>query len=180
MPKSPRGRSAASLIDEALEHAQRATNELRDLVHGILPASLALGGLRSAVESMATDIPIPVRLRIDDTRLPVEVETTAYFIVAEALTNVVKHAQARHAEVSIACNDAADEVLIRDSDDGRGGADPAKGNGLTGLTDRADAARGILTVLSPLGGGTDLRVVLPLATLPAQSMRKDVPTQARS
>ena len=83
---------AAELIDEAIHHAERANSELRDLVRGILPASLTRGGLRTAVESLVSDMPVPIEVDVTAPRLPLEIETTAYFIVAEALTNVIKHA----------------------------------------------------------------------------------------
>jgi signal transduction histidine kinase len=151
-------------IAEALQHAERANRELRDLVRGILPASLSHGGLRSGLESLISDIPIPVELQLTVPRLPAETETTAYFVVAEALTNVVKHARASHAVVSVDLDGATVVLCVRD--DGVGGADPAAGSGLTGLADRVEAIGGVLTVTSANGTGTLLRAAFPVASPP--------------
>jgi signal transduction histidine kinase len=154
------GHSAAGLIGEALYHAERANTELRDLVHGILPASLSQGGLRTGLESLIDDIDIPVHMHLVAPRLPAQTETTAYFVVAEALTNVVKHARATRAHVTVEVDGATLSVEVRD--DGAGGADPAHGSGLTGLTDRVAAAAGILTITSAPRIGTTLHVSLPI------------------
>ena len=95
------GSSATDLVDEALANAERANAELRDLVHGILPGSLTRGGLRAGIESLVADIAVPVDVGVTAPRLPAATETTAYFVVAEALTNVVKHAGARRARVQV-------------------------------------------------------------------------------
>lgn len=155
-----RGRTGGDEVGEALHHAERASAELRDLVHGILPASLSQGGLRHGLESLIGDLSIPVRLRTTAPELPVPTEITAYFIVAEALTNVVKHARASHADVTIDVQGVMLRVEIRD--DGIGGADPGNGSGLTGLSDRVQAAEGTLVLDSVAGGGTTVRVALPL------------------
>ncbi len=160
-----KGHSAADLIDEALYHAERANTERRDLVHGILPASLIQGGLRAGLESLIDDIAIPVHMAFAAPRLPAETETTAYFIVAEALTNVVKHAGATGANVTVVLDAGRLSVEVRD--DGCGGADPAQGTGLTGLSDRVEAAEGRLTITSTAGGGTTLHTALPVAGLAA-------------
>src|SRR6185295_2387067 len=88
------------LVDEALEHAKRATHELRELAHGILPAALTVGGLRGGVEALASRTPVPVQVEISLDRLPAPIEATAYFVVAEALTNVAKHARAAKVKVA--------------------------------------------------------------------------------
>ena len=160
-----RGEPAADLINEALRHAERANAQLRELVHGILPASLSQAGLRSGLESLIADITTPVDLEFSAPRLPAETETTAYFIVAEALANVVKHAAASRARVRISINDLL--LIVEVSDNGVGGADATRGSGLTGLQDRVDAAGGILTIASDLGDGTTLRAALPVDTAPA-------------
>ena len=160
-----KGEPAADLINEALRHAERANAQLRELVHGILPASLSRAGLRSGLESLIADITTPVDLEFSAPRLPAETETTAYFIVAEALANVVKHAAASQARVRININDLS--LIVEVSDDGVGGADATRGSGLTGLQDRVDAAGGTLTITSDLGGGTTLRASLPVDTAPA-------------
>ena len=137
-----KGDTAAELIDEALENAQRANNELRDVVHGILPAALSRGGLRAGLESLVADFTLPVDLHADIPRLAADVETTAYFIVAETLTNVIKHARATAATVKLTINDGNLDIEVRD--DGVGGADPSQGSGLTGLLDRVEASNGTL------------------------------------
>ena len=154
------GEPTADLVEEALQHAERATIELRDLVHGILPASLSRGGLRSGVESLIADTPMSVQLHFSAPRLPSQTEITAYFIVAEALTNVVKHAAATFAIVRIESDEG--QVSVEVSDDGRGGADAALGSGLIGLLDRVETVEGRLTVTSPPGAGTTLRASLPV------------------
>ena len=152
------GHPAAGFIEEALVHAQRANRELRDLVHGIMPASLTRGGLRAGLESLVADLALPVDIEVTVPRLHPQLETTAYFIVAEALTNVVKHAHATRATVNIALDGSTTRITVQD--DGRGGADPAHGTGLTGLLDRVEASDGTLVISSPCGGGTTLRATL--------------------
>jgi signal transduction histidine kinase len=155
-----RGETPGREVSEALYHAERANAELRDVVHGILPASLARGGLRTGLESLVSDLSIPVRLSATVPRLPGPIETTVYFFVAEALTNVVKHARASHAEVTVDIDGTT--LLAEVRDDGVGGADPAGGSGLTGLSDRIQAADGTLTWTSDAGRGTVVRAALPL------------------
>jgi signal transduction histidine kinase len=155
-----RGETPGREVTEALRHAERANAELRDVVHGILPASLTRGGLRTGLESLVSDLSIPVDLRLTVPRLPGQIETTVYFFVAEALTNVVKHAQATHAEVIVKIDGAT--LWAEVSDDGIGGADPAGGSGLTGLSDRIQAVDGTLTWTSAAGSGTVVCAALPL------------------
>ncbi|MEP7332538.1 MAG: GAF domain-containing protein [Terracoccus sp.] len=152
--------AAASLVEEALAHAVRASHDLREIVHGILPAALILGGLRAGVESLVADLALPVDVRVAAQRLPVKTETTSYFIVAEALNNVVKHAHATHADVDVTLN--GDVVTVVVSDDGCGGAALVGGTGLIGLLDRVEAGGGQLTITSPRGMGTSLHATLPL------------------
>jgi GAF domain-containing protein len=156
-------RPAGELIDEALGHAERANRELRDLVRGILPASLTRGGLRTGIESLVDEIPIPVQIDVATRRLSPPTETTAYFIVAEALTNVVKHAHATHALVAVQLSEQTLSIDVRD--DGGGGADPSRGTGLTGLLDRVEATGGTLKILSSPASGTELHASLPLDKL---------------
>lgn len=155
---------STKLVDEALGHAESANEELRELAHGILPAVLTRGGLRSGVEALASRAPLPVSVEVADQRLAPGLEATAYFIVAEALTNVVKHAQASRAEVRASLSGDALRVEVRD--DGIGGATADDGSGLVGLEDRAEAAGGELNVESPPGGGTVISVSLPLPRPP--------------
>jgi signal transduction histidine kinase len=151
--------SAPALLDEALEQAKLATTELRELSHGILPAVLTHGGLRAGVEALAARMPVPVGVGVSVDRLPAAVEATAYFVVAEALTNVAKHAHARRAEVTARLEDGTLRVDVRD--DGVGGAQP-DGNGLLGLGDRLAVLDGRLRVESPAGGGTLVEAAIPV------------------
>jgi PAS domain S-box-containing protein len=150
---------AGQLVGDALEQAERSNRELRELAHGVLPAVLERGGLRAGVDAFVGRLDLPVRLDVPAQRFPAEIEASAYFIAAEALTNIVKHAQAEHAEVSVSVQNGALHVQVRD--DGIGGADPA-GHGLVGLGDRATALGGRLHIESPPGGGTRLAATLPL------------------
>jgi len=150
---------AESLLGDALSHAERGNEELRELAHGILPAVLTHGGLRAGVRSLATRLDVPVRVHVPSERFSAEVEASAYFVVAEALTNVVKHAQAEGAEVSASVGDGMLRVEVRD--DGRGGADPG-GHGLVGMSDRVSALGGRLEIDSPPGAGTRVTASLPL------------------
>jgi PAS domain S-box-containing protein len=148
------------LLTAALDHAEQATDELRELSHGLLPGALTHGGLRAAVRMLASRTPVPVEIDVSVGRLPTAIEATAYFVVAEALTNVAKHAQARHAEVTARMEDGTVQVQIRD--DGVGGARP-DGSGLIGLADRLAVLDGTLTVTSQPGIGTQLRAEIPLS-----------------
>ena len=153
------GGRVEALIGEALEHAQRGQDELRELAHGILPAALISGGLRAGADAVVTRLDVPVRVEVPAERLPAEIEATAYFIVAEALTNVAKHAHAKHAQVNASVDDGTLRIEIRD--DGVGGADP-DGQGLVGMNDRVTALGGRLQIESPAGGGTRLAATLPV------------------
>jgi signal transduction histidine kinase len=147
------------LVTEALEQAENATAELRELAHGILPAVLTRGGLPAGVEALASRMPIPVDLDVSVDRLPTAVEATAYFVVAEALTNVAKHARARAAAVTVW---AQDELLsVEVVDNGIGGARP-DGAGLVGLADRVATVAGDLVVETPMCGGTRVVATIPL------------------
>ncbi|RJU00258.1 GAF domain-containing protein [Arthrobacter frigidicola] len=158
------GISTAALIQEALTHAEEANRQLRDLVRGILPVALTRGGLVAGIESFVADLPVPVTLHLMVPRLPAAVEVTGYFTAAEAITNAIKHAHAERVGVSARLSVAGDELHLRVRDDGVGGADPDMGTGLTGLTDRIEAAGGTITITSPPGSGTDLHVTLPLSS----------------
>jgi signal transduction histidine kinase len=136
-------------------------DELRELASGVHPAALADGGLRRALTTLARRSAIPVRLDIGvDGRLPEPIELAAYYVVAEALTNTVKHAHATVIDIEAAID--AEVLQLRVCDDGDGGADTTGGSGLVGLTDRVEALGGRLTFNSPSGGGTALKVALPL------------------
>jgi signal transduction histidine kinase len=152
---------ASPLLSEALEHAQRAIQELRELAHGILPAALTAGGLRAGVDALASRMPVPVEVEICADRLPPTTEATAYFVVAEALTNVAKHARAASAGVVAWVEDGTLRVEVRD--DGVGGVRP-EGRGLQGLVDRLAALHGQLQIASPADGGTLVAAAIPIAT----------------
>ncbi|HEY2603026.1 MAG TPA: GAF domain-containing protein [Thermoleophilaceae bacterium] len=149
-----------ALVDEALEHAERGNAELRELAHGILPSVLTRGGLRAGVDTVVQRLDLPVRVDIPDDRFPADIEASAYFVVAEALTNVVKHSHAESAEVKASVRDGSLYVEVRD--DGVGGADDT-GHGLVGMNDRVTALGGRVTIESPTGAGTVLVARLPLS-----------------
>jgi signal transduction histidine kinase len=151
--------NARALVAEALDHAEDATVELRELVQGILPPILTRSGLHAAVRALAVRTPVPVDVDVTVGRLPVEVEATAYFVVAEALTNVAKHSGASHATVMARVQDSTLELLVRD--DGVGGARP-DGSGFVGLADRLAVLDGHLRVESPADGGTIVAADIPL------------------
>ena len=152
----------AKLIDEAVVSTERANDELREIARGIHPAILSTGGLAPALKGIARRCPIPVELDLQTRdRFAERIEVTAYYFVAEALTNAVKHSQASAVHVTVAVTDGGIRLSV--SDDGIGGADPAGGSGLVGLKDRIGAAGGTLTVHSPPGQGTHLTAELPLA-----------------
>jgi signal transduction histidine kinase len=154
-----------TLVRQALDHAERANVELRDLAQGLLPSVLARRGLGAAIESVAARMSLPVAVDVRTGRHPPEVESTAYFIVAEALTNVVKHAGATHAEVRV--REVGGELRIEVRDDGAGGVALDRGSGLRGLDDRVAAFDGTLTITSPPGAGTRLVATLPLPPVSA-------------
>jgi signal transduction histidine kinase len=150
---------ARPLVKQALGHAEETMVELRELAHGILPAVLVRGGLRAGIDALASRMPVPVEIGVSVDRLAPAVEATAYFVVAEALTNVAKHSSADHVEVTTRIEDRALRVDVRD--DGRGGAQ-AYGTGLLGLADRLAALDGRLEVESPPGSGTHIAATIPL------------------
>jgi signal transduction histidine kinase len=151
---------AAALLDGAREELAHALEELRELARGIHPAVLTERGLPAALEALADRAPLPVAVDdIPDVRLPAPVEATAYFVVAESLTNVARYAAAHEAHVSVVRRNGSAVVEVRD--DGVGGADPASGTGLTGLADRLSALDGRLEVHSPPGEGTIIRATIP-------------------
>jgi signal transduction histidine kinase len=150
---------ALALLDEAVEHAERSNAELRELAHGILPAALTNGGLPAALDTLVARLAVPVQIDVPDRRFPGEMEASSYFVVAEAITNVVKHSQAASAGVKVEVDGATLRIEI--SDDGVGGADPG-GPGLVGINDRVTALGGQVAIDSPAGGGTRLTATLPL------------------
>jgi signal transduction histidine kinase len=156
---------AKALLAEARASASAALSELRDLVRGIHPPVLADRGLVDAVQALAltlaSSIPIELELRLDR-RLAAPVESAAYFVVAESLANAVRHSGAHRIQVSVVDSGPALQVTVRD--DGRGGADPARGTGLRGIQRRLSAFDGTLRIASPPGGPTVLEMELPCAS----------------
>jgi signal transduction histidine kinase len=150
------------LIDHAHAEAKEALVELRDLVRGVHPPVLSDRGLDAALSGLAALSPIPVTVNVNVAHRPsMTVESIAYFVVAESLANVAKHAHAQHASVDVSRTGDTLHVLVRD--DGVGGADP-RGEGLTGLADRVSGFDGRLTITSPDGGPTTVDVELPCAS----------------
>jgi signal transduction histidine kinase len=167
------GRARAKLphdpgaVDELLagahDESKRAMRELRDLVRGIAPSVLADRGLDAALSGLAERASVPVEIHTEvEERLPPAVETAAYYVVAETLTNVGRHSGASHAEVDVR-RDGAD-VVVAISDDGHGGARRKPGSGLEGLAQRVEALDGTLYVQSPEGGPTTITARLPCAS----------------
>jgi signal transduction histidine kinase len=151
---------AVELVARARTEAELAVKELRDLAHGIHPAVLSDLGLRAALEALAARAPVPVQISgVPSAPLPPAVEAAAYFVTAEALTNVAKYARASECVICLTLEDARLRVEVRD--DGIGGADASAGSGLLGLRDRVEALDGSLEVDSPLGAGTAVIVELP-------------------
>jgi signal transduction histidine kinase len=165
----------ASLVGEALTQAERSQAELRELAHGILPPVLTRG-LRAGIQSIVERLDLPVIVEISDDRFPPEIEASAYFVVAEALTNVMKHAHAKSAKVVASVDDGGLHIEVRD--DGTGGADP-NGHGLVGMTDRLTALGGRLEVESPAEGGTLLSARLPLSAVERERSQPFSPPRSR-
>ncbi|MQW74604.1 sensor histidine kinase [Nocardioides sp. dk4132] len=154
--------AVAGTIDGALEQARETVEELRRLSRGIAPPLLVDRGLQVALEDLAARSAVPVEATVQaPAQLSPHVETTAYFVASEALTNVAKHSAASGARLEVRTEDGA--LLVRVADDGAGGAHPAKGLGLAGLAQRVAAAEGRLEVDSPVGGPTVVTARIPLA-----------------
>ncbi len=158
------GGRARALVVEAGAQARQALTEIRELIHGIHPQVLTDLGLRAALGELAERCPLPVEVEWGrdagpGRRPPAAVESTAYFVVCEAVTNAVRHARARR--VTVAGGVADGRLLVTVTDDGVGGADPARGSGLRGLVDRVAVMAGTLVITSPIGGPTGVRLELP-------------------
>jgi signal transduction histidine kinase len=155
---------SADLFDDAAYELSLAIDELRDLAHGVHPSELRDLGLAKALHSIALRSTIPIRLvALPDTRLDATAEATAYYVVAEALTNARKHAGA--ASVSVRGEVSNGVLHVEVADDGVGDARPRRGSGLEGLRDRVEAIGGTLEIDSPAGEGTRIAAVLPAAPL---------------
>ncbi|MFE2280377.1 sensor histidine kinase [Streptomyces sp. NPDC059454] len=151
---------AEAVLERAQEAAEQALAELRAVVRSILPPVLADRSLPDALTALAADCPVPCRVDADVAgRCAASVEATAYFVVAEALSNIAKHSGARDAGVVVRRLD--DRLYVEIHDDGRGGADERNGSGLTGIRRRTEAHDGTLELASPPGGPTTLKVTLP-------------------
>jgi PAS domain S-box-containing protein len=148
------------LLATAGRELDLALGELRELARGLHPAALADHGLARALEGLASRLPLDVDIDVLEERLPEHVEATAFYIVSESLTNVVRHAGASSARVCVTRD--AEALRLEIADDGRGGADPSSGSGILGLRDRAEAAGGTLHVVSPPGQGTVVTARLAL------------------
>jgi signal transduction histidine kinase len=154
--------AAEQLLASAGDELESALEELRELARGIHPAVLTDRGLGTALQTLANRAPVPVELgELPDGRLPEAVELAAYFVVAEALTNVAKYAEASHATVQVERHNG--RVVVEVSDDGIGGADPGRGTGLRGLADRLAVIEGRLDVESERGHGTTVTARIPCA-----------------
>jgi signal transduction histidine kinase len=152
--------AAARMVDEAHGEVKIALQELRDLARGIHPAVLTDRGLDAALSAIASRCTVPVTVNVDLPARPAEaIEGIAYFTVSELLQNVSKHSAARSATVEVWRT--GNRLMLQVTDDGRGGADPAAGSGLAGLTERLDAVDGVLAVDSPQGGPTRITAELP-------------------
>jgi signal transduction histidine kinase len=148
-------------LTQAANALANALDELVEISRGIHPAILTKGGLTAALTTLARRSLVPVDLELStETRLPAPIEAAAYYVVCEALANISKHAHASTVQVVVAVRGDVLELTIRDN--GRGGADARRGSGLIGLTDRVDALTGTIELASPIGGGTTLRVRLPI------------------
>jgi signal transduction histidine kinase len=153
--------AAWQLLQEGLGHTRDGLGELRELAAGVHPSILTNRGLHAAAAALAQRSSVPVEVRVPDERYPPHIEAAAYFVIAEALTNVAKHANASHADVRVDQHDGRLTIDVRD--DGAGGAD-LNGSGLRGLKDRAEALGGSLRLDSPPGNGTRLHATLSLSS----------------
>jgi PAS domain S-box-containing protein len=151
---------ARALLTQSVAEIHAANDDLRELAAGIHPPILTTRGLAAALDALAARAPVPVDLDAPSTRFSPPIEAAAYFVVAEALANVAKHAEATAATVTV--TEAANELQAIIEDDGRGGALPTAGRGLRGLQDRVETLGGTFTVDSPTGGPTRITARLPL------------------
>jgi signal transduction histidine kinase len=150
---------AAATIQRAGKELELALRELRELARGLHPTILTEEGLAAAVEALAERSPVAVSVDVATDRCPAEAEATAYFVVAEALTNVARYSKASSAQVRV--RKGPDSLVVEVVDDGIGGADPSAGSGLRGLDDRVAAIGGRMEVVSEPGAGTTIRAVIP-------------------
>jgi PAS domain S-box-containing protein len=161
---------AENILRGASEELALGLEELRELARGLHPAVLTERGLAPTLEALAARAPLPVELRVEELVLPRAIEAAAYYVVAEALTNVAKYASASAARVTISA--AGTHAVIEVADDGVGGAQPTRGSGLRGLGDRVDALDGRLEIESADGHGTCVRAIIPLSPSPRDLARE--------
>jgi PAS domain S-box-containing protein len=152
------------LVEQAVSEVASAIEDLRQLAQGLHPPLLAQAGLGTALRAVAKRLPLDVAVEADSERFPADLEAALYYVAAEALTNTVKHAEARSARIHLERREH--EVLLRVSDDGRGGASEGAGTGVRGLRDRVEALRGSFELASPAGAGTTISVRLPVRSEP--------------
>jgi PAS domain S-box-containing protein len=150
---------AERLLAGASEELAQALEELRELARGIHPAVLSERGLSAALEALAGRAPVPVGVTVPPDRFPPAVEAAAYYVISEALANVAKYAEASAVEIRVTRQNG--RAVVEVADDGVGGADPARGSGLSGLVDRVEALDGVLKVESAPGAGTRIRAEIP-------------------
>jgi PAS domain S-box-containing protein len=154
--------NVARRLAEAADETLQAIAELRELGSGIRPQILTNRGIAAAVESLTGPLPIPISIEIPERRFAASVEAASYFVIAEGLTNVIKHAHAESAAVRLRANPQDDAIELEIVDDGHGGAMILPKGGLSGIKDRVEALDGRMSVQDALGGGTRLRAMLPL------------------
>jgi signal transduction histidine kinase len=148
------------LLERTADGLSEVLTGLQEISRGLHPAVLTQAGLGPAIRTLMRRCPVPAELRITgDRRLPESIEITIYYVVAEALANVLKHASASTVHIDLSTGGGVVQLVIHD--DGVGGADPRRGSGLIGLEDRVDAVEGTLEISSPVGGGTSLLVSIP-------------------
>ena len=155
---------AADILTSARLELSEALEELRELARGLHPHALTDRGLGPALESLVMRSPIPVEIDVPDERFPPAIEAAAYYVSAEALANVAKYAGATGATVRVFEDVEGEAIVVEVTDDGVGGADPARGSGLEGLEDRVESLDGQFDVESPAGGGTRIRATIPMAS----------------
>ena len=155
------GTDVDGLIDQTVAELSTAVAELREIAHGLRPSSLD-DGLQAALVALTRHVPIPVVLHVPPEPLPDPVATTTYYVVSEAIANVIKHAEASRIDVAIERRNG--HVEVRVVDDGKGGAAVGAGSGLAGLCDRVNAVGGILALESERGAGTTVEAVVPCAS----------------
>ncbi len=163
----PDSHPVAAILDDATGQLRQSIDELRSLARGLRPAMLTERGLATALAELRRRSNVPITLEVDTRRFGEDVETTAYFVVSEALQNATRHACGAHLQVRVTFSGDELQILVRD--DGPGGADVHKGSGLRGLSDRVTAIGGTLTVQSPPGQGTTIEARIPATPLTQRS-----------